>query len=371
MASQAFDVVLAPDFSEPVASRFEILTLMFLASWIEFGGRSRDLPLHLACIGEAPKSVRVLADRCGALITTHSPLHFGEFANKLRGFEVNRQTDHVLLLDSDMLVLSEIHGLPTALGGEFISAAPSIGPCRVPSDRWIKAHEAIGLPYPDNRVIPLNLALDTFQCAPYRKREDFPPYYNGGIVFASWESGLGDVWRDHLTRFLEFSPDILGAKRRFRNQPSLATAIHALQLNGFGFRLLPDEYHVHWQHIAAGSVPSQEAKLLHTVGFGRWLTKAENDRLAEEKGTYFSYFLRLKRRLRSRWIAQAQEKHAEEQIDAYVANILALTRRLRSHRDPLTRIAHYFTRRPQIRDCYRVYGLMKLLYDKYVRELKR
>ena len=34
-----------------------LLTLFFLASWIEFGGRSRNLPLHVACIGEAPESI--------------------------------------------------------------------------------------------------------------------------------------------------------------------------------------------------------------------------------------------------------------------------------------------------------------------------
>ena len=340
MVAREFDVVLVPDFSDPVARRFEIMTLLFLASWIEFGGRSRDLPLHLACIGEVPDSVRTLAERCGAKIATHSPLHFGEFANKLRGFEISRQTDHVLLLDSDMLVLSEIHDLPSALGGDFISAAASIGPCRIPTHRWISAHEALGLPYPENQVVPLNRKLDTFQCAPYRAQEDFPPYYNGGIVYAPWASRLGEVWRDHLTRFLESSPDILGAKRKFRNQPSLATAIHELQLKGFGFRLLPDDYHVLWQHIAAGSVTSQETRLLHTVGFGRWGSKSNSNT-------------------------------AEEDIDIYLFNILRLTRSLRSHRGPLTRMTHRFTRRPQIRDCYRAHGIMKSLYEKYVRQLKR
>jgi len=340
MAAQAFDVVVVPDFSASVARRFEILTLLFLASWMEFGGRSRDLPLHIACIGEAPKSVRVLGDRCGALITTHPPLLFDAFANKLRGFEVNRQTDHVLLLDSDMLVLSEIHELPAALGGDCISAAASIGPCRVESERWIKIHEALDLPYPEDQVIPLNLELDTFQCAPYRDREDFPPYYNGGLVYAPWASGLGDVWRDHLIRIFDIAPDIKGPKEMISNQPSLATAIHELQLQGFDFRLLPDEYHVRWQHLADGAVTSQETKLLHTVGFGRWS-------------------------------AETNDNSVEEEIEIYLSNVLSLTRHLRSHRGPLTRIARYFTRRPQIRDCYRVHGLMRLLYEKYVRDLKR
>jgi len=320
MATHAFDVVAVPDFSEPVARRFEIMTLFFLASWLEFGGRSRDLPLHLACIGEAPETVRVLAERCGAEITTHQPLLFGAFANKLRGFEVNRKTDHILLLDSDMLVFSEIHGLPAALGGDCIAAAASNGPCRVPPHRWAKIHRALGLPYPTSQVIPLDRELDTFQCAPYRDREDFPPHYNGGMVYAPWASGLGEVWRDHLVRIFEIEPNIKGPKKQVSNQPSLATAIHELQLQGVAFRPLPDEYHVRWQHIAAGAVTSRDTKLLHTIGFGRWSSKTnDND--------------------------------AKRDVEIYLSNTLKMTRNLRSHRDRLTRLVHFLTRRPQIRDC--------------------
>lgn len=119
-----FDVVVVPDFIGPVARRFEIQTLSFLASWLEFGGGSRELPLHIAGIGEAPKSVRTLATRCGAEITEHAPLLFGGFANKLRGFEARRRTDHILLLDSDVLVLSELHSLPSAIGRGYVFNCP-------------------------------------------------------------------------------------------------------------------------------------------------------------------------------------------------------------------------------------------------------
>ena len=62
-------------------------------------------------------------------ITSHAPLLFGGFANKLRGFEVSRETDHILLLDSDMLVLSDIGDLPSALGTDCIAASAANGPC--------------------------------------------------------------------------------------------------------------------------------------------------------------------------------------------------------------------------------------------------
>jgi hypothetical protein len=338
MKAQAYDVVVVPDFSEPVARRFEIMTLLFLASWQEFGGRTREMPLHLVCIGEPPDSVRALGDRCGAHITVHEPLLVGAFANKLRGFEIAGQTDHVLLIDSDMLVMSDIYDLLADLGSDCVAASTSIGRCRVREDRWRRIHQAMEIPFPEHQVIPLNLELDTFQCEIYRDSDYFPPYYNGGMVFAPWASGMGDMWRDHFQRIFEIDPDIKGPDRKVSNQPSLATAITQMQRQGIEFRLIPDEYHVRWQHIAAGAVTCQQTKLLHAVGFGRWSSKTNDNTAAEE-------------------------------IDIYLANTLRLTRQLRSHRGPLTRLGHFLSRRPRLRECYRVHGRMKHLYEKYVREL--
>lgn len=142
--------------------------------------------------------------------------------------------------------LSEIHSLPTRLGGNYIAASATNGPCPLSRKHWLEIHQALGLPYPNHQVIPLNVELDTFQRAPYRRRKDFPPYYNGGIVYSPWAAGLGDVWRDHLERIYQLAPHITGFNKKISNQPSLATAIHSLQLQGHGFRLLPDAYHVRW-----------------------------------------------------------------------------------------------------------------------------
>ena len=340
MAAHAFDVVVVPDFSDSVARRFEIMTLFFLASWMEFAGRSRDLPLHIACIGEAPESVRSLAARCGAEISSHRPLLGGEFVNKLRGFEVNRQTDHVLLLDSDMLILSEFHELSCKLGGDCIAAAASNGATMLSREKWRKIYAVFGMPCPENEVIPLNRELDTFQCAPYRDKKKFLPYYNGGVVYAPWRSKLGEVWQNHLIRIFDIAPHIMGPMGKVSNQPSLATAIAHLQLQGFDFQLLPAQYHVRWQHIATGAVSSRQTRLLHTVGFGRWSS-------------------------------MGNANTAEQEIEIYHSNTLKLTKKLRSHRGPFTRLAHLATRRPQVRDCHRVHRLMRTLYEKYVRELKR
>lgn len=338
MVTPAFDVVVVPDFSGPNPRRFELMTLLFLASWLEFGGRSRELPLHLACVGEAPPSVRTLAARCHAEITSHEPLLSGGFVNKLLGFEVNGQTDHILLLDSDMLVLSEFHMLSETIGTNCIAAAASNGATMLRREKWQKIYSTLGMTVPDKQVIPLNRSLDTFHGAPYRDKTHFYPYYNGGIVYAPWRSKMGEVWQDHLLRIAELEPNITGPMGEISNQPSLATTIAHLQLQGFGFQLLPDEYHVRWQHIATGEVESRQACLLHTVGFGRWISPRKPDT-------------------------------AEGDMKAYLFNTQRLTRRLRSHRDLSTRLAHFASRRPQMRDNRRVYRLMRNLYDTHVREL--
>lgn len=279
--------------------------------------------------------------QCGASITSHTPLLFGGFANKLRGFEIDHETDHLLLLDSDVMILSDITDLPDSLASDCIAAAAANGPCRVASEHWRKIHEALELPYPEGRVIPLNLELDTFQCAPYRHRshDDLPPYYNGGIVYAPWASGLGGRWLDHLMRIYEIAPDIKGPGKLVSNQPSLATSVHELQLQGVNFRLLPPEYHARWQHLAAGALTVEETKIMHLIGLGRWSSGANRNT-------------------------------AKEDIEIYLANTLRLTRQLCAHRGPFTRLFHRLTRHRQMREFHRVYEMMNMVYDKHISTLR-
>jgi len=332
---KAFDVVVVADFGNEVTRRFEIMTLFFLASWLEYGGESRDFPLHLVCIGEAPHPVKVLAERCGATIHHYSPLLYGGFANKLRGLQIKGECDHVLLLDVDMLVLSDLSGLLLALGENCISAAAANGPCIVPPKHWKSAHELLGVEFPDWQLPPLNLTTDTFQCEKYRDSDYFPPFFNGGIVFAPWRSQLGDRWQDHLSRLSE----VLQRKAKVSNQPPLATAITSLMAQGYDFKVLPDAYHGRWQHIAAGTLRTDELRLLHTIGFGRW--QAGNN-----------------------------TNTAREEIDNYLHNILRLTRRLRSHLGPDDQAEFRKVRYLRLKECRKIHQRLELLYEKYVHELR-
>ncbi|MBL4672053.1 MAG: hypothetical protein JKX81_07300 [Arenicella sp.] len=331
MTVPTFDVAIVSDFSQETNVRFETMTLLFLASWLEFANRSLDLPLHIACIGQPPHTVMQLAERCNARITVHEPMFFGGFANKLRGFEVDRQTDHLLLLDSDMLVLGEIQQLLPLLGENCISAAATNGPSIVPSHVWPKIFQLLDMPTPDYDVIPLNIELDTYQSEEYRDRTDFPPYYNGGIVFAPWESQLGDVWCNHLERIRPLTQ----RKARRSNQPSLATAITYLRQQGTDFELLPPAFHTRWQHLASGVLRTDQSRLMHTIGFGRWSNREDTN-------------------------------SALENINLYLSNTLSMTMRLREHQSTTERERYMQSIESKIEECHRVHQIMQNLYQKYI-----
>src|SRR5690554_2295799 len=132
MADPAFDTVIVPDFrGDSRIGRFEPQTLFFLASWMEHAGEARRWPVHVACIGEPPRSVRWLAEQVGARVTVHDSLEdqLGRFGNKLRAWEVDRQTQQLLYLDADMLCVSSPAGLAEFVG--YAGGSPA-GLPRVP-----------------------------------------------------------------------------------------------------------------------------------------------------------------------------------------------------------------------------------------------
>ena len=74
MSGAALDVVVVPDFAGSGRRIFEACTLLFLGSWLEHRGASRDWPLHMVCIGDPPAGVAALAERCGAQLSIRPEL---------------------------------------------------------------------------------------------------------------------------------------------------------------------------------------------------------------------------------------------------------------------------------------------------------
>lgn len=294
---KAFDVVLVPDFSGPSAAAFEARSLLFLGSWIENAGRARDFPLHLACIGEPPATVRSLARRCNASISIHPPVprELGVTSNKLRGLEVAAQTDRVLLLDTDVVVLSDPSELATWPCG--IAASPTSKP-RLSEESWRRLYGALGMELPSERIASIRGELGCGRLG----RESYPgqdadlesmlPYHNSGVLLAPWKCGLRELWEEH-TRVA--SRLIRPAKSD--DQIGLATAIEKLRRQGVPFSRLPCRYNYRWLHIYRSDLAVRDVALFHALRIFRGVDEATSDLGREIE----RYRLHVARRMLKEW----------------------------------------------------------------------
>lgn len=275
--TRPLDLATVPDFLGTKSHIQEGQTLFFLASWIDNAGQGRRFPLHLACIGEPPSSVRYLAEQAGAQVTVHAPVslraghHVG---NKLRGFEVAAQTDRLFLVDVDTLVLSDLG--PLAELTDCLAAAPDDCP-RVSEALWRTIYPALGLPWPQERTacIAAELGLPRFPGrlqgfrVPRRELGQMLPYHNGGAVLAPWACGLRQLWEENYHRIAALFDERQGPLGNIHtsDQASLAVSIEMLKARGWGFRRLPDRFNVRWRHLFAGAVPVDEIAVLHATRF--------------------------------------------------------------------------------------------------------
>ncbi len=264
------DVVTVPDFSGSHAELFEARTLLFLASWAANAGEARSFPLHLACIGAPPCSVRRLGEVCGARITMHSPttLRIGSVTNKLRGFAVNHECNQLLLVDTDVLVLGDLTGL--AALGACMAASPAVNP-RVPLEYWKRIYAGLGLPVPEERISSIRgeLGLPSLPEPVYSGQNDdlitMLPYYNSGILYAPWNAGLAHQWEANLQAIYDwFSPsEPAWGQVCASDQAALVPTILALRSAGLPFRRLPAEFHAHYLYVYRRSLPIKSMRLFH------------------------------------------------------------------------------------------------------------
>jgi hypothetical protein len=268
----AVDVVTVPDFRGPAARLFEARALAFLGSWLENAGAARAWPLHLACIGEPPPSVRALAERCGARVTLHEPVAAGlaPTRNKLRGFDVEPRTDRLLLVDTDVFFLGD----PGAAAAEppGIAVVPS-GSHRIPLEMWQRVCAALGEPIPEARILcqrgELADRLPPAALHGPRHREPMVPYYNSGVLLAPWDEALvlRKQWEACLDRLAAHFPLAERANQKIsvEDQLGFALTLDRLQREGHALRRLPPALHASWLQVMAEVLPVCEIAIYHAV----------------------------------------------------------------------------------------------------------
>jgi hypothetical protein len=302
----AFDVVIVPDFSGKASVTFEARTLYFLASWIEYSGVAGTLPLHLACIGEPPPSVRELAKRCNAIISLHdkASAQLGVYANKLRGFEVKLETRRILLLDVDILVLSDLSQLVALVPDDAISAAPSHSAIMLP-DMWRELYARLGVAPPTDRIADFHRTLDmTTATALY-------PSFNTGVIVAPKDSPLPRLWLDHMALLGElrerWNPILKPLNMAVTDEPAFATAMHVLRGRGVPFTPLPDRFNGRWRHLYRRSPSMRELVVFHmTSSFSQG-----NDLATKLSPGAWAYQKKLLRRYGVRWLRHSRS-HVRE-----------------------------------------------------------
>ena len=267
------DVVAVPDFQGSNRALFEARTLLFLGSWLENAGSSREWPLHLACIGEPPKSVCRLAERCGAIVSIHPPTAEGKAPtrNKLRGFAVKPRSDRLLLLDVDVLFLGD--PAPILDLGQCLAIAPA-GSHRVRRAMWQRIYDALEMPLPEERMLCVRAELaDRLPERAWHGRrhlEPMIPYYNSGVLLVPWSQApeLLELWEGYLDRLAELFPlsDPTRRKIAVEDQVGLALVLHGImEGTDLPLRRLPDPLHATWMHFMAGAVTLQDARIYHAV----------------------------------------------------------------------------------------------------------
>jgi hypothetical protein len=293
-----FDVVIVPDFLGSQAHVQEGQAILFLSNWLQEYGNEARLPLHLACIGDPPATVRRLADQAGARLSSHAPIgiqakhHVG---NKLRGLEVPAETGRLLLLDVDTLIVNDIS--PLGHWEPCLAAAPDDCP-KVTDAQWRRIYQGLQLDLPSDRSLCLaaELGLPEFPGrwlgykVPRRERHESIPYYNSGAVLVPADCDLRSLWEENIRRIADLFPRQDGKLKWIHSsdQAGLAVSLWQLRQHGWCFRRLPDSLNCRWRNLYAESPGLHETGVLHLTTFLHDLPKGPvtDDRLRKAVSYY-------------------------------------------------------------------------------------
>lgn len=293
---QAIDVVIVPDFAGKGARVFEARMLLFLGSWLEYAGASKSWPLHVACVGEPPKNVRALADKCGASVTVHENLNTPDnlFLNKYRGFEIEPKTEMAYLIDADTIILGDLSPLLDL--GVCLAGTPTYQN-RIPIPIWEELYKELGVEMPDERIHCLRGELAD-RLPPDRVEGDetnkMPPYYNGGVLLIPWKAGLREIWEPFTQKVNSFYRGRPGDWISVSNcdQASLAVTLTKLRNEGVPFKRLPDSCHGNRWFYWSGAVTDEDCRLFHAIKLFRLGDKDKPLDVMEQVDLYERYLMK-------------------------------------------------------------------------------
>lgn len=219
----------------------EARVLFFLASWIERTTprlRAR-FPLHLACVGEPPGSVQILAEACGALLRVGP-------AGPLLALGASAETGRMLVLGNDTIVLqAPDRWAPAAAGAMLLLTPASKPPAGVD---WPAVYAAAGTPAPSGRINSARADLQGIS-------EPMWPFYQSRSFWTADPAGLRESWASQLER---------------ERDERIALAVATAGLGATG--RLPDACCARLAHWQAGALLPGETALYQAPGLFQGLT---------------------------------------------------------------------------------------------------
>ncbi|MCG8605449.1 hypothetical protein MJD09_10680, partial [bacterium] len=255
-------------------------------------------------------------------------------ANKLRGLEIDIQTDRLLLLDVDVLVLSDPSGLSSLDTG--IAAAPANAP-KVPWHYWKRIYSELEIEPPTERIASLSGELGGRPLGNKAKESEritemsiMPPYYNSGVLFLPRDCDLRILWEKYTSKIAELFEDGDSNSRSVRqsDQAGLAIAFEFLKRRGMVVKHLPHVFHANPLHLYQNALPLNDIKLFHAFRFCNKVTDStETIQQAPQK-----FRRRLIKKMQSDWCrvddGQTQVVPSVGRFSEVAENIIRLEARL-------------------------------------------
>lgn len=242
------DISLAARFDEwETAAMTEARVLLFLASWIELTNaalRAR-FPLHLACVGEPPGSVQLLAAACGARLRVGA-------ASPLLALEVDIETGRMLVVGNDTIALQPPDRWGRATAGAMLLLTPASKPLK--GVDWPAIYAAAGMLAPSGRINSARADLQGIS-------EPMWPFYQSRSFWTADPARLKASWACQLER----APD-----------ERVALTVAAAGLGSIG--RLPDPCCARLAHWEAGALLPGDTTLYQASGLFQGLTDASEIR---------------------------------------------------------------------------------------------
>ena len=257
---------------------------MLIASFVHhMGTNNPHYPLHVAVIGEPPPLLKRVMDDYHVLYSFHDKLSINKLSiggknywNKLRGLQIPRQHNALLLLDTDIILMQRLEKLTQVyenIGNKPMFCAAPIGKANdIPEQYWHTVYHKAAIPIPSERMdsVMASLGIESPDLSVTAQKE-IHPQFNSGVVFYSGDT---DVLFAEWLRCSQIAQEVCDTLQAtdwlcddLGDQIGLTMATQALKQDGISLNIFPETINIRLPHLYKQAVAWDDMLLLHVIGF--------------------------------------------------------------------------------------------------------